>query len=73
MNDKELVIQFFMEGYQNKNYGFILQCLSENYIDHSPAGARSNQEAFENFKVVNGEIVESWGYWPDKEIEALLK
>ena len=45
MNDKELVIQFFMEGYQNKNYGFVLQCLSENYIDHSPAGARSNQEA----------------------------
>lgn len=129
MSDKELVIQFFMEGYQNKNYGFILQCLSENYIDHSPAGARSNQEAvniliavskmfsdmqitiadtfsengmvatrvrykaihtgecmgiaatgrsisfeaLENFKVVNGKIVESWGYWPDKEIEALLK
>ncbi len=44
MNDEELVIQFFMESYQNKNYGFILQCLSENYIDHSPAGARSNQE-----------------------------
>jgi len=30
MNDEELVIQFFMEGYQNKNYGFILQCLYEN-------------------------------------------
>ncbi len=30
-------------------------------------------EALENFKVVNGKIVESWGYWPDKEIEALLK
>lgn len=45
MSDKELVTQFFMEGYQNKNYGFILKCLSEDYIDHSPAGARSNQEA----------------------------
>lgn len=33
------------EGYQNENYGFVLQRLSENYIDHSPAGARSNQEA----------------------------
>ena len=26
-------------------------------------------EALENFKVVNGIIVESWGYWPDKQIE----
>ena len=129
MSDKELVIRFFMEGYQNKNYDFILKCLSENYIDHSPAGARSNQdavniliavskmfgameisiedifsengmvairiryravhigecmgiaatgrsisfEALENFKVADGKIVESWGYWPDKEIEELLK
>ena len=129
MSDKELVTQFFMEGYQNKNYDFILKCLSEDYIDHSPAGARSNQEAvniliavskmfsdmqitiadifsengmvavrvqykavhtgecmgiaatgrnisfeaLENFKVIDGKIVESWGYWPDKEIEALLK
>lgn len=129
MNDKELVVRFFMEGYQNKNYDFILECLSEGYIDHSPAGARSNQdavniltavskvfddmqidiedifsengmvaarvrysaihigeymgiastgrsisfEALENFKVADGKIVESWGYWPDKEIENLLK
>lgn len=129
MGDKELVVRFFMEGYQNKNYDFILECLSENYIDHSPAGARSNQdavniliavskmfgdmqvsiedifsengmvatriryrafhigecmgiaatgrnisfEALENFKVADGKIVESWGYWPDKEIEVLLK
>lgn len=128
MDNKELVTQFFMEGYQNKNYDFILNCLSENYIDHSPAGARSNQdavnillavskmfgdmqiaiedvfaeegmvavrvrynavhtgecmgiaatgrsisfEALEHFKVTDGKIVESWGYWPDKEIEALL-
>jgi len=129
MSDKELVTQFFIEGYQNKNYGFILKCLSEDYIDHSPAEARSNQdavniliavskmfgdmqititdvfsengmvairvrydaihigecmgiaatgrrisfEALENFKVMEGKIVESWGYWPDKEIETLLK
>lgn len=129
MSDKELVARFFMEGYQNRNYDSILECLSENYIDHSPAGARSNQdavniliavskmfgdmqvsiedifsengmvatrirykafhigecmgivatgrniffEALENFKVADGKIVESWGYWPDKEIEVLLK
>ena len=29
-------------------------------------------EALENFKVVDGRIVESWGYWPDKEIEQKL-
>lgn len=129
MSDKELVVQFFMEGYVNKNYDFILECLSEKYIDHSPAGARSNRdaanilkavsnmfgelqisvedvfsengmvatrirydgvhigecmgiaatgkrisfEALENFKVSDGKIVESWGYWPDKEIEAMLR
>lgn len=129
MSDKELVARFFVEGYQNRNYDFILKCLSKNYIDHSPAGAGSNQdavniliavskmfedmqvdiedifsengmvatrirykavhigeymgiaatgknisfEALENFKVADGKIVESWGYWPDKEIEGLLK
>lgn len=129
MTDKELVSQFFTEGYVNKNYDFIMKYVSENYIDHSPAGARSNQdavdilkimaemfdnlkieildifgengmiatrirydgihtgmcmdipgtgrhitfEALENFKVENGKITESWGYWPDKEIEQLLQ
>lgn len=129
MNDKELVIRFFVEGYENKNFDFVLEHVSERYIDHSPAGARSNQdavgiltdvsetlgdmrisvkdifaengmvaaricfdavhigtyagiaptgrhitfEALENFKVAGGKIIESWGYWPDKEIETMLK
>ena len=129
MSDKDLVVRFFMEGYVNKNYDFILAHVAENYIDHSPAGARSNQdavniliavskmfgeiqleivdvfsekgmvatrirydmvhigecmgiaptgrrisfEALENFRVEDGIITESWGYWPDKEIEFLLK
>ena len=129
MNNKELVVSFFMEGYANHNYDFIMDCVAENYIDHSPAGARSNAdavnilkivegqfadlkikvldvfsenemvatrilydgihtgtcmgipatgkhisfEALENFKVADGKIVESWGYWPDKEIEQKLK
>ncbi|MGN0558406.1 MAG: ester cyclase [Acutalibacteraceae bacterium] len=102
--------------------------MAENYIDHSPASARSNADAvgilkivaeqfsnltvkvldvfaeggmvaarilydgihsgtcmgipatgkhitfaLENFKVENGKITESWGYWPDKEIEQKLK
>lgn len=126
---KELVIRFFEDGYTNKKFDRIMEYLAENYIDHSPAGARSNAdavgilkivaaqfsnltvqmldvfaekemvatrvryegihagecmgipasgkyisfEALENFRVVNGKIVESWGYWPDKEIENLLK
>lgn len=103
--------------------------LSENYIDHSPAGARGNAqaveilrivasqlsdltvelldvfadgdmvasrvryegvhtgimmgipatgkrisfEALENFRIADGKIVESWGYWPDREIEDKLR
>lgn len=129
MNNKELVVSFFMEGYANHNYDYIMECVADNYIDHSPAGARSNAdavnilkivegqfsdlkikvldvfcendmvatrilydgihigtcmgipatgkhisfEALENFKVADGKIVESWGYWPDKEIEQKLK
>lgn len=126
--EKEIVYQFFKEGYENKNYDSVMEYVAVDYIDHSPAGARSNAEAvnilkivagqfsdmkiqvldlfsekdmvatrilyngthtgtcmgipatgkrirfeaLENFKVVDGKIVESWGYWPDKEIEQKL-
>lgn len=30
-------------------------------------------EALEHFRVAGGTIVESWGYWPDKEIEEKLR
>lgn len=121
MTPKEIVSRFFQEGYTNHNYAFVMDCMSDNYIDHSPAGARSNAdavgilkivaeqyvylnakmvdifaeggmvatrvlydglhretgrhirfEALENFKVENARIVESWGYWPDREIEQKL-
>ena len=128
MNNKEVVVNFFTEGYAKHNYEYIMECVADNYIDHSPAGARSNADAvnilkiverqftdlkievldvfaegnmvatrilydgihsgtcmgiaatgkricfepLENFKVVDGKIVESWGYWPDKEIEQKL-
>ena len=42
MTPKEIVSRFFQEGYTNRNYAFVMDCMSENYIDHSPAGARSN-------------------------------
>ena len=129
MTNTEIVNRFFKEGYENKNYAEVIDLVAEDYIDHSPAGARSNTqaveilkiiagmfsdlsikmldifaendlvasrvlydgvhsgecmgipatgkrisfEALENFKVVNGKIVESWGYWPDKEIEEKLR
>ena len=121
MTPKEIVSRFFQEGYTNRNYAFVMDCMSDNYIDHSPAGARSNAdavgilkivaeqyvylnakmvdifaeggmvatrvlydglhretgrhirfEALENFKVENARIVESLGYWPDREIEQKL-
>ena len=129
MTNSEVVFNFFKEGYENKNYDLVMSYLSDDYIDHSPAGARGNAqavgnlkivesqfselsitmidifsdddmvatrvlyegihsgvwmgipatgkrisfEALENFKVVGGKIVESWGYWPDKEIEEKLR
>ena len=129
MDNREIVIRFFDEGYTNKNYDYIMQHVSEDYYDHSPAGARSNKaaveilkivaqqfsdlkitvldafsqgnmvatrvlyegvhtgecmgiaptgkricfEALENFRLEDGKIVESWGYWPDKEIERILR
>ena len=125
----ELVTAFFKDGYENKNFDKVKTYMSDNYYDHSPAAARSNEdavnilksvsnyfsdvkvemldltcekdmvaarmiyyvthcgdfngipstgkrisfEALENFKVVDGKIVESWGYWPDKGIEYQLQ
>lgn len=127
-NTKHTVNSFFEEGYAKHNYDFIMNCVSSDYIDHSPAQARSNAdavgilkivrdqfpdlkitildifaendmvatrilfegthsgtcqgieaigkrvcfEALENFKVIDGKIVESWGYWPDDEIRRQL-
>ena len=129
MANTELVSRFFKEGYEKQNYDFVMDSLSDDYVDHSPAGARGNAqavailkivasqfsplsvqildifcdnnmvavrvlfegihagvcmgipptgkricfEALEHFKVVGGKIVESWGYWPDKEIEKTLR
>ncbi|MGN0992272.1 MAG: ester cyclase [Candidatus Ventricola sp.] len=125
----EIVRQFFKEGYERRNYDAVMACLSEDYIDHSPAGARGSAqaaeilkivasqlsdlsvelldvfaggdrvaarvrfegvhtgvmmgipatgkrisfEALEHFRIADGKIVESWGYWPDREIEEKLR
>lgn len=128
MTPSDVVVRFFEDGDTNKDYNYIMECVADDYIDHSPAGARSNAdavgilkivanqfsdlkvsvldvfssgdmvatrvlyqgihtgecmgipptnrlvefEALENFKVVDGKIVESWGYWPDMEIKRQL-
>ena len=35
-------------------------------------GKKISFEALEIFRVKNGKIVESWGYWPDMQILELL-
>lgn len=125
----DIVRHFFKEGYERRNYDAVMACLSEDYIDHSPAGARGSAqaveilkivasqlsdlsvelldvfaggdrvaarvrfegvhtgvmmgipatgkrisfEALEHFRIADGKIVESWGYWPDREIEEKLR
>ena len=36
-------------------------------------GKKISFEALEIFRMENGKIVESWGYWPDMQIKELLK
>ena len=129
MNNREIVSEFFINGYTLQNYDWIMEYVAEDYLDHSPAGARTNQdcvdvltgtaqslsgmqvevldlieedskvtvraqftarhtgqmmgfaptgrvisfEALEIFKVENGLITESWGYWPDLYIKKCLE
>ena len=56
MTNKEIVIKFFEDGYTNKNYGYVMECMAENYIDHSPAAARSNKDAVGILKIVAGQF-----------------
>lgn len=129
MTNKEIVKGFFKKAYEEQDYDFVMEYFSEDYLDHSPAGARSNKdaveilkgaaktfhnvkvelldlfeedgmvavrilfqgvhagefagvaatgkeiafEALEHFKIVDGKVTESWGYWPDMEIVNKLK
>lgn len=128
MTNKQVVIDFFNKGYNEKDYAAVTKLLYENYYDHSPAGARSASDAvnilkivesifsdvnveiidlieegskvagrfnftathinnfmgvkatnkriewgaIEIFRIENGQIIESWGYWPDIEIRNKL-
>ena len=56
MTPKELVEAFFTEGYTNRNYEFIMQCVADDYIDHSPAAARSNADTVGILQIVAGQF-----------------
>ena len=129
MTNAQVVRRFLMEGYEHKDYAAAMDCLSADYVDHSPANARGSAqavdilrlvatqlsgltvevldlisegdrvavrarfdgvhtgvmmgipatgkrlrfEALEIFRVEGGQIAESWGYWPDREIEEKLR
>ena len=52
MINTEIVYRFFKEGYESKNYDFVMKYLADDYIDHSPAGARGNAQAVGILKTV---------------------
>ena len=49
---KDVVRAFFHEGYETHNYDYVMQCVADDYIDHSPASARSNADAVAILKIV---------------------
>lgn len=45
---------------------------SGDFCDVKATGKRISFEALEIFRLEDGKIVESWGYWPDYQIRNLL-
>lgn len=56
MTNVQIVARFFQEGYENKNYELVRSYLSEDYMDHSPAGARGSAQAVEILKIVASQL-----------------
>lgn len=46
---------------------------TKEYMGIAPTGKQISWEAIEIFKIQDGKISESWGYWPDEQIYASLK
>lgn len=44
-SNKEIVRAFFERDYELHDYSGVMGLAAENYVDHSPAGARSNTDA----------------------------
>lgn len=45
---------------------------SNDYMGVKATNKRIEWEAIEIFRIENGQIIESWGYWPDIEIKSKL-
>jgi len=54
IKNKQIVIDFFIEAYNKKNYNYVMEYFSDDYIDHSPANARSNKDAVGILNIVHG-------------------
>lgn len=52
MTNNELVLSFFMEGYERMNYDYVMSILSDDYIDSNPAGAKGNAGAVNILMIV---------------------
>ena len=74
MTNAEIVCRFFKEGYENKNYDLVMSYLSNDYMDHSPAGARGNAQAVEILKIVESQFsalsIEILDIFSDKDMVA---
>ncbi len=48
----EVVKEFFIAGYLDHDYDRVMELVAEDYVDHSPAGARSNADAVNILRIV---------------------
>ena len=46
---------------------------NHTYMGIEPSGMQVSWEAIQIFKIVDGKIAESWGYWPDQQIYETLQ
>lgn len=52
ISNKRVINLFIEEGYNDKNFSAVMQLLSADYIDHSPAGSSSPEAAVDTLKQV---------------------
>ena len=54
----EVVKEFFIAGYLDHDYDRVMELVVEDYVDHSPAGARSNADAVNILRIVKDMFVD---------------
>ena len=50
--NKKIVLSFFNEVYNNRNFSFIMKHFTHNYFEHRDDGARTNKDALNITKIV---------------------